>query len=158
MASEGLGKGSEFRVRLPLQPDESSVKQTANSESSTGAIAGRRVLVVDDNKDAAVTLSMLLKITGHETCLAHDGQEALEAAEKFAPHLIMLDIGLPRLNGYEVARRIRAEPWGQGITIVAATGWGQEEDRANSSHAGIDYHLVKPIRFEDLESILKKLA
>jgi CheY-like chemotaxis protein len=117
----------------------------------------RRILVVDDNKDAAFTLSMLLKATGNETILAYDGLEALAAAEQFRPEMILLDLGLPKLNGCEVARRIRAEPWGQSITLVASTGWGQEDDQQKTREAGFDHHLVKPVRYDDLEKLLQQL-
>ncbi|HUQ71345.1 MAG TPA: PAS domain S-box protein, partial [Planctomycetaceae bacterium] len=157
VSSDGLGQGSEFRVRLPLltQPPKSPRTPSPPPAEQT-PIMSRRILVVDDNKDAAFTLSMLLKITGNETMLAHDGLEAVAAAERFRPDLVLLDIGLPKLNGYEVARRIRAEPWGQSMVLVASTGWGQDEDRRKSQEAGFNHHLVKPIRHDDLEKLLKE--
>ncbi|MDZ4686859.1 MAG: PAS domain S-box protein [Planctomycetaceae bacterium] len=156
VSSDGPGTGSEFRVRLPLliQPPAPLPPSTPSAEQTP--IMSRRILVVDDNKDAAFTLSMLLKITGNETILAHDGLEAVAAAERFRPDLVLLDIGLPKLNGYEVARRIRAEPWGQSMVLVASTGWGQDEDRRKSQEAGFNHHLVKPIRHDDLEKLLKE--
>jgi CheY-like chemotaxis protein len=116
-----------------------------------------RVLVVDDNPDGADTLAMMLTIMGHDTRTAHDGQEALEAAEAFRPDVVLLDIGLPKLNGYEVARRLRAQPWGESTVLIAQTGWGQEEDRRRSKEAGLNFHLVKPIDPEDLEKLLAGL-
>ncbi len=101
--------------------------------------------MVDDNRDAATSLIMMLSLLGHDTRMAHDGGEAVELAEEFRPDLVLLDIGLPKLNGYDACRRIRQEPWGQGMVIVAATGWGQEEDRRRSREAGFDHHMVKPV-------------
>ena len=100
--------------------------------------AARRILVVDDNRDSAESLAMLLKLTGNETHIAHDGLEAVEAAARFRPDVILLDIGLPKMNGYEAARRIREQPWGKNMVLVALTGWGQEEDRQKSKDAGFD--------------------
>jgi CheY-like chemotaxis protein len=118
-------------------------------------MAGHRILIVDDNQDGADSLAMLLEEVGHETHQAHDGIEAIGAAERVHPDAVLLDIGLPKLNGYEVCRRIREQPWGQGLTIVALTGWGQEEDRQRSQEAGFDTHLVKPV---DLDALMRLLA
>ena len=117
--------------------------------------AGRRVLIVDDSEDGAESLAMLLEFGGHETYKAHDGIAALEAAERLRPDAVLLDIGLPRMNGYEVGRRIRQTPWGKQLTLVALTGWGQDEDRDRSRDAGFDAHMVKPV---DLDALLKLLA
>ena len=114
----------------------------------------RRILVVDDNRDAAASLVMMLSLLGHDTRTAHDGHEAVELAEAFRPDVILLDIGLPKLNGYDVCRRIRQNPWGQGMIIVAATGWGQDEDRRRSHEAGFDHHMVKPVDPAALDEIL----
>ena len=105
----------------------------------------RRILVVDDNQDSAESLTILLKLAGHETHTAYDGLEAVEAAATFRPDVILLDIGLPKLNGYEVARKIREQPWGKNMVLVALTGWGQEEDRRRSQEAGFNHHLTKPV-------------
>ena len=115
----------------------------------------RRVLIVDDSEDGAESLAMLLQLGGHETHIAHDGVEAIEAAEKLRPDVVLLDIGLPRLNGYEVCRRLRKEPWAKNLVLVALTGWGQEEDRHRSREAGFDAHLVKPV---DHDALLRLLA
>ena len=115
----------------------------------------RRVLIVDDNEDGAESLAMLLQLAGHETCKAHDGLEAIEAAERVRPDVVLLDIGLPGMNGYEACRRIRKEPWGKDLVLVALTGWGQEEDRHESREAGFDAHLVKPV---DVDQLLEFLA
>lgn len=119
-----------------------------------GKSAARRVLVVDDNLDAAESLAMLLEMDGHVTALAHDGQRALEMAQSFSPAVILLDIGLPLLDGYQVAQRIRAQEWGRDIKLIAVTGWGQEEDRAMAAAAGFDHHLTKPIDQARLASLL----
>ena len=117
-------------------------------------MAPRRILVVDDNQDSADSLATLLRLTGHEVHIAHDGLEALERAAAFQPEVILLDIGLPRLNGYEAARRIREQQRHQAPTLVALTGWGQEEDRRRTNEAGFDAHLVKPVDFAALTKLL----
>ena len=122
------------------------------------AIPSRRILVVDDNEDSAESLTILLSLAGHKTHTAYDGLEALEAAETFRPDMILLDIGLPKLNGFEVARKIREQPWGQDILVVALTGWGQEEDRRRSREAGFNHHLTKPVDPLELTRLLASLA
>jgi CheY-like chemotaxis protein len=154
--SEGHGAGSEFIVRLPVVL--SVVTPQSGADEGTSASGRRRILVVDDNHDAANTLAMILKLTGNESKTAHDGLEALEVAEKFRPDLILLDIGMPKLNGYDTARRIRQQPWGKHITLVALTGWGQDDDRRKSQEAGFDVHMVKPIDPKDLEKLLATLT
>lgn len=104
-----------------------------------------KVLVVDDNHDAATTLSMLVELLGHDVRTAHDGMEALAVAAEFLPDMVLLDVGMPRMDGYETCRRMRAEPWGANMTVVAVTGWGREEDQAMTRLAGFDRHLVKPV-------------
>jgi CheY-like chemotaxis protein len=152
--SEGPGKGSTFVVRLP-------VAQAAPGPPRTDVVAPgaaaprRRVLVVDDNRDGAATLAMVLSLSGHDARTAHDGLEAVEVAEAFRPDVIVLDIGLPKLNGYDACRRIRERPWGKGAVIVAATGWGQEDDVRRSKEAGFDHHLIKPV---DLPALAELLA
>jgi CheY-like chemotaxis protein len=120
---------------------------------SAAAPAGRRVLVVDDNQDAADTLALLLELMGHTTRTAHDGLAALDAAAAFEPEVVLLDIGLPKMNGYDVCREMRKQPWGQRAYVVALTGWGQAEDQRKASEAGFDRHLVKPVE----EAVLQKL-
>ena len=107
--------------------------------------SARRILVVDDNEDAAMTLAMLLQLKGSDTRMAHDGVDAVEQAASFRPDVILLDIGLPKMDGYDACRAIREQPWGTGIKMIALTGWGQEEDRRKSLEAGFDMHLVKPV-------------
>jgi len=116
----------------------------------------RRILVVDDNEDSATSLAELLQLLGHETQVAYDGLEAVEAAARFRPEIVLLDIGLPKLNGYEAAQRIREEPWGKGMKLIALTGWGQDEDRQKSRDAGFDVHLVKPVEFATLRKLLSE--
>ncbi len=141
--SEGRGAGSEFVVRLPV-PLAIPGDQPAGSAQDRPTVR-RRILVVDDNRDSAISLAMMLDIMGNETRTAHDGLEALNIGAAFQPDVVLLDIGMPKLNGYEAARRIRSESWGRGALLVAVTGWGQEEDRLRSHEAGFDHHAVKPI-------------
>lgn len=155
--SAGIGLGSEFVVRLPIRDDISKGAGSITTASQVAATA-LRVLVVDDNRDAATSLATLLQLAGHETHIAHDGIEAMQAAAVVEPDLILLDIGLPKLNGYEVARRIRAQPWGQNIVLVALTGWGQDNDRQKSKDVGFDSHLVKPAEHDGLMNLLAEFG
>lgn len=151
--SEGSNQGSEFVVRLPLviQPP----METPNRDGAAAKRLGHgRILVVDDNKDAANSLAMLLRFKGNDIRTAHDGVEALEVAEAFHPEVVLLDIGLPKLNGYDVARRIRQQPWGQDVLLIALTGWGNDEDRRLSQEAGFNFHIVKPVDLAALEELL----
>jgi CheY-like chemotaxis protein len=141
--SRGPGLGSRFRVRLPLAPSAPGSRPAAGAEP--GSAAGRRVLVADDNADVADSLALLLRVAGCAVEVARDGPEALDLAERWQPDLLLLDLGMPGLDGCEVCRRIRAEPWGRAMRILALTGWGQEEDRRRSLEAGCDGHLVKPV-------------
>jgi CheY-like chemotaxis protein/two-component sensor histidine kinase len=155
--SGGRGQGSEFIVRLPLAdlpaelPADIPAEGARDGAAAEAPAAGpaerpvRRVLVTDDNVDAATSLAMMLELMGNEVRIAHDGLEAVTAAEELRPDVILLDIGMPRLNGYDACKRIREQPWGPGIYIVALTGWGQEEDKRRSREAGFDHHLVKPV-------------
>jgi CheY-like chemotaxis protein len=155
-ASDGLGKGSEFTVRLPIFVE--NMKAAKRPERRSAPLpTGLRVLVVDDNRDSASSLATLLRISGNETALAYDGLEAIEVAEEFAPDLVLLDIGLPKLNGYDAARRIREQPWGKNTMLVALTGWGQEEDRRKSMEVGFNHHLVKPVDHNSLMILLDEL-
>jgi CheY-like chemotaxis protein len=116
-----------------------------------------RILVVDDNHDSAMSLAMMLSIMGHDTRTAHDGESAVATAESFLPEVVLLDIGLPKLNGYEVAQRIREHAWGKSMFLIAVTGWGQEEDRQRSSEVGLNVHMVKPVEPAALERLLAEL-
>jgi CheY-like chemotaxis protein len=151
--SEGENKGSEFTVHLPLSREAEGPTQAKNPEPAQGTVP-RRVLVVDDNVDAAATLDLLLRSLGHETRVAHDGMKALEIAHQFRPEVILLDIGMPGLDGYEVARRLRAMNHGTSFRIVAVTGWGQDADRSKAKEAGFDLHLVKPVDLGVLSKVL----
>ena len=155
--SAGAGQGCVFTVRLPRM--ESAVQTTQQQQPQAGAIAsgaGEKILVVDDNRDSAASLAMMLKLLGNEVRTAFDGLEAVELAAEFRPAVIFMDIGMPRLNGYEAARRIREQPWGAAVTIVALTGWGQQSDRLRSKQAGCDEHLVKPVNPTELEALLQR--
>lgn len=155
--SDGPGKGSEFIVRLPLKVATDA--RSAGAPSEEHAVGdGLKILVVDDNRDAADTCAMLLEASGHLVQTAYTGRAALELAESFAPHAVLLDIGLPDVSGYTLAQRLRAAPWAQDITLVAVTGWGQEEDRKRALDAGFDHHLVKPIAPEALDALLRSLT
>jgi CheY-like chemotaxis protein/two-component sensor histidine kinase len=157
--SAGIGHGSEFIVRLPIMVGTATVPPPAMTREPAVTAKGLRILIVDDNRDAAGMLAMLLQFSGHETHMAHDGVEAVEATTKLRPDVIFLDIGLPRLNGYEAARKIR-EQQGQPSRplLVALTGWGQDEDRRRSEEAGFDAHLVKPVDEAALGKLLDDLT
>jgi PAS domain S-box-containing protein len=150
--SEGLGLGSEFIVRLPAI--EGARTEINEGPTRAAAPARRKILVVDDNADAAESLAALLSINGHETRMAHDGPEALQQAERFQPDVVFLDIGMPTLDGHETAKLIRRQPWGKDMVLVALTGWGQNEDRKRSKDAGFNHHLVKPADPEVVEKLL----
>ncbi len=169
-SSEGPGKGSEFRIRLPRHRDTSdaaAVKGGATGSPATMLVTpvvagsatrrGRRILIADDNNDALESLATLLQLGGHEVFTATNGGTALQCAEHNLPEVVLLDIGMPLLDGYEVARRIRAQPWGQRITLVALTGWGQDSDRRRSREAGFDSHMVKPLDLDVLADLLAQL-
>jgi PAS domain S-box-containing protein len=151
--SAGVGQGSQFVVRLPLAQGEPQ-EQDQPPRAVSPPPPQKRILVVDDNRDAAASLSMMLALLGHDTRTAHDGLEALDVAAAFRPEIVLLDIGMPKLNGYDVARRIRQEPWGKDMVLLACTGWGQEQDRLRSEEAGFNAHLVKPVNLAVLEKIL----
>jgi PAS domain S-box-containing protein len=149
--SEGIGKGSEFTVRLPLMRGATC----AAADDAAHALPARgRILVVDDNRDAAETLVMALQLSGCETLVAHSAGAALEAAPSFRPTVALLDIGLPDMNGYELARRLRLALDDDGVVLIAITGWGQEKDRQRAFDAGFDHHMTKPIDFDQLRPLL----
>jgi len=153
--SEGHGKGSEFVIRLPIALSPVRKRPVDSEAIPAGRTACRRILVVDDNVDAASSLSVMLDIMGHQVRTAHDGESGIEVAAAFHPDLILMDIGMPKLNGYDACRRIREQPWGENIEMVALTGWGQADDRRKSQEAGFDRHMVKPV---DLDVLTKLLA
>jgi CheY-like chemotaxis protein len=156
--SDGVGRGSEFVVCLPVHSEPISPVSQEPPGVKPVAKVQCHILVVDDNQDSAGSLAMLLKLHGHEVHTAHDGIEAVEAAEKFKPDVILLDIGLPRLNGYEAARLIRKQERDKPLVLVALTGWGQEEDRRLSEEAGFDAHMVKPVDLDQLAGLLAEWA
>jgi CheY-like chemotaxis protein len=144
--SEGPGRGSEFTVRLPVVvPPRADTTQGMSVGDPAHSTTPCRILVADDNEDAATSLATLLGLFGHELRTASDGLEAVEAAAAFRPEVVMMDIGMPKLNGYDACRRIREAPWGRDVLMIALTGWGQEEDKRRSQEAGFDHHLVKPV-------------
>jgi CheY-like chemotaxis protein len=157
--SAGPGQGSEFTVRLPmaaatLLPQPPPARDSAQQRPTMRY----RVLVVDDNPDGADTLAMLLQVMGHDVDTAYDGEHAIEAAERMRPDVILLDIGMPKLDGYETCRRIRERPWAKAVFVVALTGWGQEEDRRRTEAVGFDRHMIKPVDPAALTSLLGSLA
>ena len=155
--SEGPGRGSEFVVRLPVMAAAAEPAAAIDPAAAAGS-HGLRILVVDDNRDAAVSLSALLEMMGNETHVVHDGLAAVDAAATWRPDIVLLDIGLPGLNGYEAARRIREHAEGGRIVLCALTGWGQDTDRLKSRDAGFDHHLVKPVDPAALERLLAGVA
>ena len=150
-SSEGIGKGTELTVRLPVIGVQSTIVALPNSDTKRPPqVSPRRILVADDNSDAAEALALQLRLAGHDVRSANDGLEALEVAETFAPQVVLLDLGMPRMDGYETAREIRRKWWGKSATLVALTGWGGQQDRQRTSDAGFDAHLVKPVTEFDL--------
>jgi CheY-like chemotaxis protein len=154
VASAGKGQGSEFTVRLPASLTRLEEAAGAAGRGSPEG-RGRRVLLADDNEDFVNSLGQLLASRGHDVRVAYDGAEAISAAREFQPEIAFLDIGMPKVHGYEVARRLRAEPATADCTLVAVTGWGQESDRAQAREAGFDRHLVKPVDPAEIEAILE---
>jgi PAS domain S-box-containing protein len=150
-ASEGDGRGSTFTVVLPVVDR----MEPPSARPTNGHLpAAKRILVVDDNRDGAESLAKLLRLLGNEVFTANDGLEAVEAAERYSPEFILMDVGMPRLNGLDATRRIREQPWGKEVTIIALTGWGQESDKERSQAAGCNGHLVKPVNLPELEKVL----
>ena len=156
--SEGPGAGSEFVVRLPLSSSAPALDVPERETRLEPVLLRQRLLVVDDNRDAADSIALLLRMLGAEVRVAYGGQEALEALEGFDPIAILLDIGMPGMNGHEVARRVRQLPEHQAVTLIAMTGWGQKGDVAQSQESGFDYHLIKPLDLKTLEKLLLSLA
>jgi CheY-like chemotaxis protein len=154
--SEGVGRGSEFTLRLPLAA-EAAERPAPRADSAGARLPPRRILVVDDNRDAAESLGMVLQFLGADVRIARDGSEALQAYEAYEPSVIFLDIGMPGMDGYEVARRIRQRN-GARPAIVALSGWGQEQDRRRAREAGFDHHLVKPAELGALQALFASLS
>jgi CheY-like chemotaxis protein/two-component sensor histidine kinase len=154
-SSYGAGRGSTFTVRLPVAHGAAGAVAAAASQA-VASLPGHRILIVDDNRDGANSLAMVLRMLGNHVHITYDGIAAIIAAEAFRPNLVLLDIGLPRMDGHEVCRRIREQPWGKDMVLVAVTGWGQDEDRRRSLESGFDHHLVKPVNPADLEKLLSE--
>ncbi len=158
--SDGTDKGSEFVVRLPLmvdKPRQPNERECREPQQEPARSSGHRLLVVDDNQDAAVSLAMLLRLQGHEVRVAHNGPAALEMARGYAPDVVFLDIGMPGMDGYEVARRMREQPGLENVVLAALTGWGQQQDRRRTAEAGFNHHFVKPPEPKEVESVLAEL-
>lgn len=153
--SAGAGHGSEFIVRLPKATSSAPLKNNGGNGGLVLGTATGRILLADDNPDEASSLAMMLRQTGYDVNTASDGAEALEAAERVQPDAILLDIGMPRMNGYEAARRIREQAWGSEVLLIATTGWGQEEDKRRAFEAGFDHHLTKPVELGALQELLQ---
>ena len=157
--SDGEGMGSEFVVRLPVVMSDVAGPDRPNKQTSEVLLSTlRRILVVDDNVDAAETLGQVLEMLGNEVRTANDGEAGVEVAAQFRPDVVLMDIGMPKLNGYEAARRIRQHSWSRGMVLVALTGWGQDDDRKKSADAGFDHHLVKPVKMDALTKLLSGLT
>jgi two-component system CheB/CheR fusion protein len=152
--SPGLGLGSELRVFLPISLMPEAIPQTPLPGDAVAAAEGLKVLIADDNRDGAETLALYLGLSGHNLALAHNGAEALEVASRLRPDVAVIDIGMPVLDGYEVAKRIRREAWGANLNLIAVTGWGQDDDKRAAYAAGFDHHLTKPVDPEHLERLL----
>jgi PAS domain S-box-containing protein len=155
--SEGAGHGSEFIVRLPRIVRPAVATPADGDGMAADTVSKRRLLIVDDNRDSADSLAMLLQVFGHDVRTAYAGDDAIDVAGRHRPDVILLDIGMPKLDGYEACRRIRSEPWGRRMYIIALTGWGQEDDRRRAVEAGFDHHLVKPVDPDDLTELLASL-
>jgi CheY-like chemotaxis protein len=151
--SEGPGKGSRFVVSLP-RAEAPAAGEAAPPSAVQVRVASRRILVVDDNVDATASQAELLRMLGHEVETAYDGQSALRKAQAFRPEVVLLDLGMPGMDGFEVARHLRAMPEGRDVLLVAQTGWGQEEDRDRTKAAGFDVHLAKPVDVDALMGLL----
>jgi len=154
--SDGPGHGSTFVVRLPVVVDAATPNESGDA-AERPATSTLRILIVDDNRDAADTLAMVLRIRSNDVRTAYDGKEGVDTAEAFRPDVILFDIGMPTLNGYEACRRIREQSWGSSIVLIAVTGWGQDEDRRRSRDAGFDHHLVKPVDVPALMNVLAQV-
>lgn len=157
VTSQGQGQGSQFTVTLPLREEDQPAQLFDLPIESLSLAKGKhRVLVVDDNKAAAEMLSKVVKMLGNTVETAEDGQQAIELAQKFKPEIILMDLGMPKMNGYEAARFIRQQEWGKNILLIALTGWGQQEDRDRTTDAGFDHHLVKPAEPAELQRLINQ--
>jgi CheY-like chemotaxis protein len=157
--SAGVNRGSEFIVHLPLAPQQADSidHRHGAGNGALPASRSRRILVADDFPQSAETLARLLRHDGSEVRIAQDGAEAFDTAAEFRPDVVVLDIAMPKLNGYEAARKIRAQPWGKQMILIALTGWGQQQDRRRTQDAGFDAHLTKPVNYTAIMDLLAKL-
>jgi PAS domain S-box-containing protein len=155
--SPGIGQGSTFSVTLPVIEANVPSQRSRPSDASPTAHERRRILIVDDNLDAARSMAMMLELLGNDVRTAHDGVQAIELVEHYRPDVVLMDVGMPHLDGYDATRRIRAQPWGRATIIIALTGWGQDDDKARAQEAGCNGHLTKPVNLSDLQSLLEKL-
>ncbi len=153
--SEGPGKGCEFIVRLPIVVERTYARKAIDDSDKATPTSDLRILVVDDNKDAAETLAILLKVMGNTVRTAHDGEEAVAAAREFRPHVVLCDIGMPKLNGFEACRLMKHQAWDKTMILIAITGWGQDDDKRKAHEAGFDHHLIKPV---DTQALMELLA
>ncbi|MBM0104999.1 response regulator [Steroidobacter sp. S1-65] len=156
--SAGIGQGSEFVVRLPLALDQAATAGPDHRNSAEPKrTSARRILIADDNEDGAITWAALLELVGHSVRVAHNGRKALEIAETFAPEVAMIDIGMPEMNGIEVARALRSNASGRRMVLIAVSGWGQPQDKQLALDAGFDFHLTKPVELEAIEALLASM-
>lgn len=155
--SEGLNRGSEFSVVLPIATNTVLAHSIPVPSGEPAIQQPRRILIADDSRDSAESLALGLRLSGHEVLVAHSGPEAVAIAVHKRPAVIILDIGMPGLSGYEVAKRIRQEAWGSRAMLVALTGWGRDDDKQQARAAGFDHHLTKPIDPRDLESLMSSM-
>jgi CheY-like chemotaxis protein len=156
--SEGPGRGSEFEIRLPVAAEIAPAVEEAELSTEETVTASLRILIADDNTDAADTLSTLLEVMGHSVLYVHDGESAVRAAADFDPQLVLLDIGMPKLNGYEACQRIRTSRGGEARVLAALTGWGQAHDVKAAAEAGFDRHVTKPIDMGALSQLIRRAA
>jgi CheY-like chemotaxis protein len=156
--SAGIGRGSEFVVRLPLAPKQAVVESRRPTADSNGGLDSLRILVVDDDRDAADSLGTMLSYLGAKVFVTYDGVSALDALEEFDPSVALLDIGMPGLDGFELGRRIRSHEEFRDVTLIALSGWGTEEDKRRSLEAGFNYHLIKPPDVEALKALIASLG
>jgi signal transduction histidine kinase/CheY-like chemotaxis protein len=156
--SAGAGKGSEFRIHLPVFSESIRTEQESDGKARKTPGQSFRILIVDDNQDGADSLAVMLRIMGNELQTVYDGLSAIETSATFAPDAVLLDLGMPNMNGFETCRRIRSHPWGKNMILIALTGWGQAEDRQRTQEAGFNYHLVKPVAPETLIKVVAMLV
>jgi signal transduction histidine kinase/PleD family two-component response regulator len=156
--SDGIGRGSEFIVHLPVEAPSTQSAHSSDHDGRNGNHVSFRILIADDNQDAAQSTGMMLRMLGNEVRTVHNGVQAIQEAAAFRPDIILLDIGMPQVNGYEAARRIRQQRWGKQMILVALTGWGQEQDKQRAIAAGFDRHFTKPVDPADLEQLLANLS